>query len=134
MGLTADKAVSRWFTPDSRNGAEWTRVRGMIAEGSADGMEKVACAAVQSVGHNGSCYDGKRALGDLGVPALFVCGSGDGMLPEEMETYSAMMRDGMGKSVVIGRATRLVFCEQPEAFVDIVQEWLEGGGGLTGRR
>ncbi|KAG0693721.1 Alpha/Beta hydrolase protein [Suillus ampliporus] len=123
VGLVADKAVSRWFTADARNGPEWLRVREMIAQGSAEGMEKVACAAIESVGYGDSGYDAKLILSTLDVPALFICGAGDFVLPEEMEGYPALMKEGLGQSVEVKRANRLVCCERAEEFVSVLHCW-----------
>jgi pimeloyl-ACP methyl ester carboxylesterase len=123
VGLVADKAVARWFTADARNGSEWQRVREMIAQGSAEGMEKVASAVIESVGYDDSGYDAKRILGTLVVPALFICGAEDFVLPEEMEGYPALMREGLGRFAKVRRASRLVCCERPDEFVAILHSW-----------
>jgi pimeloyl-ACP methyl ester carboxylesterase len=124
----ADKAVSRWFTADARNGPEWQRIREMISKGSAEGMEKVASAVIESVGYGDSGYDAKRILGTLVVPALFICGAGDYMLPEEMKGYPALMGEGLGRFVEMRRANRLVCCERPDEFVAILNShaWSRG--------
>ncbi|KAG1747635.1 Alpha/Beta hydrolase protein [Suillus lakei] len=123
VSLVADKAVARWFTADARSGPEWLRVREMIAQGSAEGMEKVASAVIESVGYGDSGYDTKHILSTLLVPALFICGADDSVLPEEMEGYPALMKEGLGQFVEVRRASRLICCERPEEFVTIMHSW-----------
>ena len=125
VGLVADKAVARWFTADARNGPEWQRVRDMIARGCPEGMEIVVPAVMDSVGYGDSEYDMMRILGTITVPALFICGAGDFVLPEEMERYPALMKEGLGRFVEVRRASRLVCCERPDEFVTILQGWAE---------
>lgn len=125
MGILADKAVARWFTVDARGGSEWARIRYMIASGSVEGMEKLSNAVVESVGH-GTDDRGKEILKHLQVPALFICGSGDEALPEEMETYPSMMVNAKGTFSLIDRASRLACCEVPGKFVDVLEDWLRG--------
>lgn len=124
MGILADKAISNWFTVDARGSSEWTRVRNMIAAGSIEGMEKLSNAVLECVGHNDTEQTGKHMLEDLQLSALFICGSGDADLPEEMETYPASMRNKKGTFKMIPRNSRLACCENPEEFVDILKNWL----------
>ncbi|KAF8859871.1 alpha/beta-hydrolase [Acephala macrosclerotiorum] len=125
MGITADKACARWFTADARGSPEWVRVRQMIAAGSIEGMEKLSNAVLEGVGHDTE-QRGQKMLESLEVPTLFLCGSSDAALPEEMETYPAMMRKEKGAFRLIPRASRLACCENPTEFVNILENWLDG--------
>ncbi|KUJ13814.1 alpha/beta-hydrolase [Mollisia scopiformis] len=123
MGILADKAVARWFTPDARRSAQWIRVREMIAAGSTEGMEKLSNAVIECAGH-GTEQRGQRTLENLEVPALFLCGSSDESIPEEMETYPALMEKEKGLFILLDRTSRLACCEKPGEFVRLLGNWL----------
>jgi pimeloyl-ACP methyl ester carboxylesterase len=72
--------------------------------GSIDGMEKLALGVIKSTHPNqsGSAetpYEAGEILRSLTIPALFICGADDGVLPEEMDGYPALMKTGNGRFV-----------------------------------
>jgi pimeloyl-ACP methyl ester carboxylesterase len=95
----------------------------MIARASAEGMDKVASAVIESMGYGDGGYDARRILGTLVVPAMFICGAEDSVLPEEMKGYPALMKEGLGRFVEVRRASRLVCCERPDEFLVILHSW-----------
>ncbi|KAE8440347.1 hypothetical protein EG329_008456 [Mollisiaceae sp. DMI_Dod_QoI] len=125
MGIIGDKACARWFTTDARGSPEWVRVRQMIAAGSIEGMESLSNAVLERIGYDTE-QRGQNMLKNLEVPTLFLCGSSDCALPEEMETYPAMMNKEKGTFILISRASRLACCENSSEFVNILHIWLDG--------
>ncbi|MCJ1324219.1 hypothetical protein MMC10_000881 [Thelotrema lepadinum] len=131
MQITGDKAVARWFSADARGSPEWDRVREMVAQGSAEWMRSSSQAAVESVSLVNRPRDMKTVLENLAVPALFLCGAGDGMLPEEMELYPELMKSGRGEFRRIDRGARLACCERAEYFAQTLDGYLTKSLGLS---
>ena len=126
MGITGDKAVARWFSADARDSAEWQRVCKIVANGSLEGMRRVSAAAVESVAApDRSPNVVRQGIENLTIPALFLSGAGDNMFPEEMEEYPKMMKSHLGSFKLISRSARLACCEQPDVFIQVVQDWLD---------
>jgi hypothetical protein len=114
-GVIADKTVSQWLTVDQRGSEMWKFVRGMLGRAELEELEAGSFS-----------YDLKGDLervGELGMRGLFVAGSEDGVLPEEMkEAVEGLMGVGF---VEVRRAKRLVMVERVEEFVGVVGGFLE---------
>lgn len=114
-GVIADKTVSQWLTVDQRGSEMWKIVRGMLGRAKLEELEAGSFP-----------YDLRGDLGrvgELGVRGLFVAGSEDGILPEEMRNAVEGMT-GVG-FVEVRRAKRLVMVERVEKFVGVVGAFLE---------
>jgi len=127
MGITADKAVVRWFSVDARGTPDWVNVREMVAARGIEGMAKVSDAIVESVS-SGRGFDGRGVLGGLSIPSLFLTGSEDSVFPEEMENYPAATTAGLGRFMIIDRASRLAIYEKAEDFTHVLGDWLANVG------
>jgi hypothetical protein len=82
MRIIADKAISGWLKADQRNSETWKTVKAIVQSGEVDELCGLADAVIESFK-----WDSVGALGRLEVRALFLAGSGDGIMPEEMGSY-----------------------------------------------
>ena len=110
-----DKCVARSFTADSRELPHWKQVRDMVAAMDYNGLEATIGAQYG--------YDEREGLKKIQVPAFFLTGSDDGVLPERISRYPEMM-DGSAMCNEISRASGLPMVETPAAFVEAIISFL----------
>jgi pimeloyl-ACP methyl ester carboxylesterase len=117
MRIIADKACSRWFTVDQRNLEAWKAVKEMIESGTVAQLRKIAAVMIESLGADGDAEDGEgfwpvAILNRLETTSLFLAGSGDGVMPEEMESYPGFMKSGHGRFETVQRAGRVFWWDE----------------------
>jgi pimeloyl-ACP methyl ester carboxylesterase len=117
MRITADKAVSRWFTADQRDLEAWNTVKGMIESGTVSQFQGMVAAMIESLGADGDAEDGKvfrpvAILNRLETRPLFLAGSGDGVMPEDMESYPSLMKSGSGRFEIVRNAGRVFWWDE----------------------
>jgi 3-oxoadipate enol-lactonase len=119
VGVVADGARERWFTPAFRDSAEANRIIDELCGIPADGY--AACA--EAVG----TFDFRADLGRIAPPTLVVVGDEDSVTPppvvDELATIPGV------RVVTIPHAAHLASVEQPEAFSAAVLAQLKGGDG-----
>ncbi|OOQ88645.1 putative alpha/beta hydrolase [Penicillium brasilianum] len=113
----AEVTTRRWFVPESYE---------TQPEVLATVKEAVRTNSLKGFAHsvNALCaYDIRERMASATVPGLFVAGAQDGVLPQTMKK---MVEDFKGDSElkVIDKAGHLPMVEQPEAFADVVTEFL----------
>ena len=116
-GILADKVVARWFTADSRASAPWKVVHEMVGSASMPGLATSMHALYE--------YDESEKMREIRVPGLFVAGATDCIFPEVMSEFPDRMATGLGEFVEIERAGRLPMLESAEAFVGVLDDFLE---------
>ncbi|MCJ1415031.1 hypothetical protein MMC32_001361 [Xylographa parallela] len=114
----AEMTVQRWFAPRNHGGAEYARLRGVVAANSLEGFRRSVEALCE--------YDVREEMGGCQVRGLFVVGGEDGVLPETMKEMAGGLGNGAGLEVVPG-AGHLPMVEEPEAFARVVGAFLAGG-------
>ena len=93
-------------------------VRDLVAGMDYEGLEGTIGAQY--------AFDERGNLGKIRCPTLFVSGSEDGILPETMSMYPEMM-GGAAEYRGIGRASGLPMMERPDAFVEVISDFLRLG-------
>lgn len=113
----AEVTTRRWFVPESYE---------TQPEVLASVKEAVRTNSLKGFAHsvNALCaYDIRERLATATVPGLFVAGANDGVLPQTMHKMAADLQGG-AELKLIDRAGHLPMVEQPEAFADVVTEFL----------
>jgi 3-oxoadipate enol-lactonase len=111
----AQQTIARWFQPVSVHTLGAQAVERMILATSLPGFEGGAHALCD--------YDLQDALLSLDVPALFIVGTKDGVLPDSMRRFSATAPDA--RFTVIEGSGHLPMVENPPAFLKVVTAFLE---------
>lgn len=118
-GMTSiiEGAPARWLAPGSRD-ALAERMRGMVRRVSAEGF--IGCAeAVRTAGLH-------VRLPELRVPVLFVASEQDPGQPVEVMRAMQALTPG-ARFATIANAGHLSPLEQPEAFHDVLRDFLASG-------
>ncbi|KAJ5488553.1 hypothetical protein N7539_003443 [Penicillium diatomitis] len=113
----AEITTRRWFVPESYE---------TQPEVLAPVKEAVRTNSLKGFAHsvNALCaYDIRDRMGSATVPGLFVAGANDGVLPQTMQKMAADLKGGADLKI-IEKAGHLPMVEQPEAFADVVTEFL----------
>jgi pimeloyl-ACP methyl ester carboxylesterase len=117
MRIIADKACSRWFAADERNLEAWKAVKGMIESGSVTRLQDMVPAMIESLGTDTDIKDSDgfrpvAILNRLETRSLFLAGSGDGVMPEQMECYPGLMKSGNGRFETVQVAGRVFWWDE----------------------
>ena len=116
----AKETVQRWFAEtsqaDAQTGREVVLVKDMVATNSLEGFKSAVHALFD--------YDLTEDMKSARVPALFVVGGSDGVLPKTMKDMAAGYGDGSAKLEVIDGARHLPMVEQPDRFAEVVTAFL----------
>ncbi|KAF3385304.1 3-oxoadipate enol-lactonase 2 [Penicillium rolfsii] len=113
----AEITTRRWFVPESYE---------TQPEVLATVKEAVRTNSLKGFAHsvNALCaYDIRERMASATVPGLFVAGANDGVLPQTMQKMAADLKGG-AELKIIDKAGHLPMVEQPEAFTDVVTEFL----------
>lgn len=123
MAPLVEPTIARWFTPEfvAANSPDLNRVRAMIRATRPEGF--TACA--RALQH----YDVRNEVAAIRVPALFIVGDADGVLPPVMRR----MHEAVAGSqfLEIPRAGHLPNIERPEAFTGELTTFLHGTAPST---
>lgn len=111
----AHQTIARWFLPVSVNTPSVQAVEQMILATSLPGFEGGVHALCS--------YDLRDALPGLSLPALFVAGAQDGVLPDAMRRFSATAPNV--HFTMIEDSGHLPMVENPEAFWTVIASFLE---------
>ena len=124
MRIIADKAVASWQDHSLRGTDTWHAIRKCAYELGQERFVRLGRAATNTYA-NGEAN--VQLLEGVGMPCLFVVGSEDGTLPEEMETYPTHMKVDIAKKFVkIEHAGRFPWWEaetQRTGFVKALMDW-----------
>ncbi|CEJ57954.1 hypothetical protein PMG11_06629 [Penicillium brasilianum] len=113
----AEITTRRWFVPESYE---------TQPEVLAPVKEAVRTNSLKGFAHsvNALCaYDIRERMASATVPGLFVAGANDGVLPQTMKKMAEDLK-GDAELKIIDKAGHLPMVEQPEAFADVVTEFL----------
>lgn len=113
----AEVTTRRWFVPESYE---------TQPEVLAPVKEAVRTNSLKGFAHsvNALCaYDIRDRMASATVPGLFVAGANDGVLPQTMQKMAADLKGG-AELKIIDKAGHLPMVEQPEAFADVVTDFL----------
>lgn len=113
----AEITTRRWFVPESYE---------TQPEVLAPVKEAVRTNSLKGFAHsvNALCaYDIRERMASATVPGLFVAGANDGVLPQTMQKMAADLK-GDAELKIIDKAGHLPMVEQPEAFAEVVTEFL----------
>lgn len=110
MRITSDKAVSRWLPADERGSKLWVTVKEIVESGTVE--QRLTPAVLESFGlkqnvFTNEPFDPEKALTNLQVRSLFLAGSMDGVMPEEMSDYPMLMSAGNGHFGEVSRTSRI---------------------------
>ncbi|MCJ1281947.1 hypothetical protein MMC26_001270 [Xylographa opegraphella] len=111
----AEMTVKRWFVPQSHGGAEYERVKAVVAANSLEGFRRSVEALFE--------YDVREEMSACKVRGLFVVGGEDGVLPKTMKEMAGNLGGG-AELEVIPSAGHLPMVEQPKEFARVVGEFL----------
>ena len=67
-------------------------------------------------------FDATGRLPEIKIPALFSCGRYDEATPEATEYYASLVQDG--EFHVFENSSHMPAIEEPEAYVEMVREWV----------
>ncbi|KAI2616224.1 alpha/beta-hydrolase [Hypoxylon sp. NC1633] len=115
----ARQTVERWFHPLTMRRQETVSwIVDMVAANDVRGF-RYGCQALWD-------YDMKASMGACQVPGLLVVGEGDGKgaLVEAMDGFRGQIGKDGAKLTVVPEAGHLPMCENPEAFWEVVREFL----------
>lgn len=113
----AEITTRRWFVPESYE---------TQPEVLAPVKEAVRTNSLKGFAHsvNALCaYDIRERMASATVPGLFVAGANDGVLPQTMQKMAEDLK-GDAELKIIDKAGHLPMVEQPEAFAEVVTEFL----------
>lgn len=113
----AEITTRRWFVPESYE---------TQPEVLAPVKEAVRTNSLKGFAHsvNALCaYDIRERMASATVPGLFVAGANDGVLPQTMQKMAKDLK-GDAELKIIDKAGHLPMVEQPEAFAEVVTEFL----------
>jgi pimeloyl-ACP methyl ester carboxylesterase len=113
----AEVTTRRWFVPESYE--TQPEVLAPVKEAVRTNSLKGFAHSVQAL----CAYDIRERMASATVPGLFVAGANDGVLPQTMQKMAADLRGG-AELKIIDKAGHLPMVEQPEAFADVVTEFL----------
>ncbi|KAJ6105028.1 hypothetical protein N7486_003717 [Penicillium sp. IBT 16267x] len=113
----AEVTTRRWFVPESYE--TQPEVLAPVKEAVRTNSLKGFAHSVQAL----CAYDIRDRMAKATVPGLFVAGAGDGVLPQTMQKMAADLNGG-AELKIIEKAGHLPMVEQPEAFADVVTEYL----------
>jgi pimeloyl-ACP methyl ester carboxylesterase len=113
----AEVTTRRWFVPESYE--TQPEVLAPVKEAVRTNSLKGFAHSVQAL----CAYDIRDRMANATVPGLFVAGANDGVLPQTMQKMAADLRGG-AELKIIDKAGHLPMVEQPEAFADVVTEFL----------
>ncbi|TAQ91170.1 hypothetical protein B7494_g540 [Chlorociboria aeruginascens] len=116
----AEMTTRRWFLKESYENPELEKkllaVKEAVKNNSLEGFKKGVQALFQ--------YDVREEMKTSKVKALFVVGSGDGVLPEVMNEMASSYGEKGAKYEVIKGAGHLPMVEKPGEFTDVVGKFL----------
>lgn len=112
MPALAKVTAERWFIPSNHGSPNYTKVVRMIEPASIDGFAQNAGALCN--------YDLRKDLSSIKAPGLLIAGSGDGKLPEVMQTFAVPNSTFQQ----ISDAGHLPMLENHDAFMQAVAEFL----------
>lgn len=112
----ANQTVRRWFTAASVESETKATadVRRMIASASGPGFANCVAALCD--------FDLSEELQAIQIPGLYVVGECDGVLPQAMASFATS--SPRASLVQVPGAGHLPMVEQPEAFTDLVRDFL----------
>ncbi|KAJ6104759.1 hypothetical protein N7523_011079 [Penicillium sp. IBT 18751x] len=113
----AEVTTRRWFVPESYE--TQPEVLAPVKEAVRTNSLKGFAHSVQAL----CAYDIRDRMANATVPGLFVAGANDGVLPQTMQKMAADLRGG-AELKIIDKAGHLPMVEQPEAFAEVVTEFL----------
>jgi len=113
----AEATTRRWFVPESYE--TQPEVLAPVKEAVRTNSLKGFAHSVQAL----CAYDVRDRMANATVPGLFVAGANDGVLPQTMQKMAGDLRGG-AELKIIDKAGHLPMVEQPEAFADVVTEFL----------
>ncbi|KAJ5097867.1 hypothetical protein N7532_004868 [Penicillium argentinense] len=113
----AEVTTRRWFVPESYETQPevLAAVKEAVRTNSLKGFEH----SVQAL----CAYDIRERMASATVPGLFVAGANDGVLPQTMQKMAADLKGG-AELKIIEKAGHLPMVEQPEAFAQVVTDFL----------
>ncbi|EAW06826.1 putative alpha/beta hydrolase [Aspergillus clavatus NRRL 1] len=113
----AEVTTRRWFVPETYETQPEVaaKVKEVVRNNSLEGFQK---------GMQALCaYDVRERMANATVPGLFVAGEGDGILPQTMQKMASDLKGG-AELKIIPKAGHLPMVEQPQAFTEVVNEFL----------
>ncbi|KAJ5662968.1 hypothetical protein N7507_003699 [Penicillium longicatenatum] len=113
----AEVTTRRWFVPESYE--TQPEVLAPVKEAVRTNSLKGFAHSVQAL----CAYDIRDRMAKATVPGLFVAGACDGVLPQTMQKMAADLNGG-AELKIIEKAGHLPMVEQPQAFADVVTEYL----------
>ncbi|KAJ5690872.1 hypothetical protein N7462_005264 [Penicillium macrosclerotiorum] len=113
----AEITTRRWFVPESYE--TQPEVLAPVKEAVRTNSLKGFAHSVQAL----CAYDIRERMAAATVPGLFVAGANDGVLPQTMQKMAADLA-GDAELKIIDKAGHLPMVEQPEAFAEVVTEFL----------
>ncbi|KAJ5894879.1 hypothetical protein N7495_006570 [Penicillium taxi] len=113
----AEITTRRWFVPESYE--TQPEVLDAVKQAVINNSLKGFAHSVNAL----CAYDIRDRMANATVPGLFVAGANDGVLPQTMQKMAADLKGG-AELKIIERAGHLPMVEQPEAFADVVTEYL----------
>ncbi|KAJ5096485.1 hypothetical protein NUU61_005841 [Penicillium alfredii] len=113
----AEITTRRWFTQKSYE--TQPEVLAPVKEGVRTNSLRGFAHSVQSL----CAYDIRERMASATVPGIFVAGANDGVLPQTMQKMAADLR-GNAELKIIECAGHLPMVEQPDAFADVVSDFL----------
>lgn len=129
MRITSDKAVSRWLPADQRGSKMWMAVKDIVETGTVEEMQRLTPAMLESFGQEQSIgkderFDPHDALKILKVRSVFLAGSMDDVMPEEMSGYPMLMNQGKGQFKEVARTGRIFWWDRKEEAADLLVRWI----------
>lgn len=115
----ASQTINRWFHPSSLEKLDVVQwITDMVATNDVEGF-KHSCTALWE-------YDLGPRMKELRVPSLLVVGDGDGKgaLVKVMDSFKKQLGANGTELKVVSKTGHLPMCENPEAFWDVVQNFL----------
>lgn len=113
----AEVTTRRWFVAESYE--TQPEVLAPVKEAVRTNSLKGFAHSVQAL----CAYDIRDRMANATVPGLFVAGANDGVLPQTMQKMAADLKGG-AELKIIDKAGHLPMVEQPEAFAEVVTEFL----------
>jgi pimeloyl-ACP methyl ester carboxylesterase len=116
----AEITVRRWFVKESYDGGAVEKtcneVKEMVKTNSLEGFRKSVVALFE--------YDLKREMKASQVKAMFLVGSGDGVLPGTMKEMAGAYGSSGAEYTIIEGAGHLPMVEKSEKFAEVVTKFL----------
>lgn len=113
----AEATTRRWFVAESYEAQP--EVLAPVKEAVRTNSLKGFAHSVQAL----CAYDIRERMASATVPGLFVAGANDGVLPQTMQKMAADLKSG-AELKIIDNAGHLPMVEQPQAFAEVVTEFL----------